>query len=330
MRKSTIGVIAGVLFACWSYAAIAQVSQGEKDTVLIGELKVKDSVKAVSKKAGTELSLERVNESLDAQLISTLSATRVFQIVERKRKGDLELEQAFAAVAVDANDKNAAQALKMAGAKYAFLPQIDGFEDRTETVEFTQIGRTSMNRRLDLSAIVQIIDTTTGKMLPDAPSVQLSKSEVIDMARAGQATGSDRVLVELAREMASRLSQGCVNLLRPAKVLALTGKQILINRGSDAGFSVGDTVEVYASEEIKDEDTGESYRNEVPVGKATIVRGDPKQSFAMLAGEDLGIAKGCVVKVVQSAASVVPDSAAGETNEPTSPGSSEKPFKVDR
>jgi curli biogenesis system outer membrane secretion channel CsgG len=315
----------------------AELSKGEKDTIFIGPLKVQPSVIEMAEKKNSLAELKRVFNSLETQFISALNATRVFQLVERSRKADIELEQGFAAVAVDPNDKNAAQTGKMAGAKFAFLTQIDGFEDKSETAEYKAIGRASLSRKLFLSATVQIVDTTTGKLLPDSPSVQLTRTEEIENARIGQLSGSDEVIVALAKEMAKKLSQEVVALLRPAKVLTVTGKQVMFNRGSEAGFNKGDLVEIYAVQNVKDEDTGEVFRNEVPVGQATINRIDKNQSYAVISGDDMGITKGCVVRFVKTAASraaegepppdvTQPDfEKKGDTG--STPGSSEKPLK---
>ena len=319
------------------FASAAELSKGEKDTIFIGPLKVQPSVIEMAESKNRKAELKRVFNSLETQFISALNATRVFQLVERNRKADIELEQGFAAVAVDPNDKNAAQAGKMAGAKFAFLPQIDGFEDKSETIEYQAIGRASLNRKLFLSAVVQIVDTTTGKLLPDSPSIQLTKTEEVENGRIGQVSGSDEVIVALAKEMAKKLSQEIVAFLRPAKVLTVTGKQVLINRGSEAGFNKGDLVEIYAIQSVKDEDTGEEFRNEVSVGQAVISRIDKSQSFATISGDDMGITKGCVVRFVKTAASRASEAEPPpDTTQPnfepkgdagTTPGSSEKPLK---
>ena len=274
-----------------------QLSTGKKDTLYIGEMKVQPSVRQLANQEGTTIELDRVTQSLESQFINAVSATRTFQMVDRKRIKDLQLEQAFAAVSVDPNDKSAAQSLKMTGARYAFLPEIDGFELRTDTDTYT-VGRESITRKFYLSALVQIVDTTTGELLPDVPSLQLTEVETVEMAGVGRAQGSDQVLVTLAKKMAARLSQEAIAMLRPAKVLTITGDQIMINRGSTAGFIPGTPVEIYAFQNIVDEDSGETYRNEIMVGVATIQRGDQKKSFAQVTGEDLGIAKGCIVKAV--------------------------------
>jgi hypothetical protein len=263
----------------------------------MGEMKVQQAVIERAAKNGTLTELKRAAQSLDSQLISSLNSMRVFQLVERKRKGDIELEQAFAVVAVDPNDKNAAQAGKMAGAKYAFLPQIDGFDDIVATYNQPAIGRVAYDRKLFLSVVVQVVDTTTGKLLSESPSVQLSKMNV---------DSGDQAVLILVKEVAQKLSQELVAQLRPAKVLSLNGNQIMINRGSEAGFSLGDLLDIFAIQSVKDEDSGEDFNNEFQVGQATIVRIDKKQSFAALIGDNFGVAKGCLVKVHQTNQSNVP------------------------
>jgi len=319
-------------------ASAAGLSQGVKDTIYIGEVQVQPSVKDLARKQGTSAELQRLADSLETQLISSLNATRVFQLMERKRKTELELEQEFAADAGAPDDKSAAQSGRMAGARFAFLPRIDGFEDNAEPVYHAAIDRSAMSRKLFLSALVQIVDTTTGRLLPDAPSIQLAKSEEVTKPGAGQVTGSDQLIVALAREMAQKLSQEIVALLRPAKVLSVSGKQIMFNRGTESGFEKGDLVEIYATQPVKDDDSGEIFMSETLVGQAIIIRLDKKQSFANISGDDLGIIKGAVVRKLKSAAVRRSDA---ETQPPdptipvlgpndpaeTTPGSSEKPLK---
>jgi hypothetical protein len=100
----------------------------------------------------------------------------------------------------------------------------------------------------------------------------------------------------------------------------------MFNRGSEAGFNKGDTVEIYAVQNVKDEENGETYQNEVPVGQAVIERLDKRQSFAMLSGDNLGIDKGCIVRQIISEAKAASDDQPAE-DEQQSPGSSEKPMK---
>lgn len=280
-----------------------ELAKGQQETIFIGDLKVQPSVIELAKQQDHLLDIQRVMESLDTQFIASLNATRVFQLVDRKRIADIDKEQQFAAVAVDPNDKDIAQGAKMAGAKYAFLPQIDGFEDRTtaaksSTKKYAFINKSVTTtkaavRSIYLSAVVQIIDTTTGKLLPDSPSVQVDNSML-----SSSPTG-DRMYVELAKLAATKLAQNTIGQMRPPKVIDVTGTQLMINRGIESGFSVDTVIEIYALKEVKDGDTGEIFRSEIPVGKAKIIRGDSKQSFATITGDNLGIAAGCIARPIK-------------------------------
>jgi curli biogenesis system outer membrane secretion channel CsgG len=307
-----------------------QLAQGSKDPIFVGDLKVKPAVSEQAKKNGRESELKQITDSLDTQFVSALSATRVFDLVDRKRLPDIQREQGFAAVAVDPNDKNAAKMLQMAGAKFAFLPEIDGFQDASASEQFQSIGRSYMKRRIVLSAMVQIVDTTTGKLLPDVPAETVTFQETLELTQGASLT-SDEALVKVAKTMAQKLCAKVVNNLRPAKVLTITGTTVMINRGSEAGFETGCMLEFYATQDVKDEDTGEVFRNEVSMGKGKIVRGDNRQSFAEIVGQDLGIAKNCVARIIAApssggSAAVGPSASTPETRPESSviSGSSEK------
>ena len=309
----------------------------EKETIFIAPLKVQQPVIEGAAKMNRRAELQRLSSSLESQLVSALNATRVFQLMEQSRAPEVEPEQEAAAVSAVSDGKKTAESGRTVGAKYAFMPRIDGFKDRSDIVEYHAIGRASLNRKLFLSVVVQVVDTATGKVLPDSPSIQLTKSEVVENARIGQLAGSEEVLVALAREMAQKLSQEVVALLMPAKVLTVTGKVVMFNRGSEAGFAKGDLVEIYTVQQVKDDDTGEVLRNELPVGQAVISRIEKYQSYATISGDDGGITKGSVVRFVKSAASrasewepppdaTLPDfGTKGDSG--TTPGSSEKPLK---
>ncbi len=340
VKRFLIGVLAVSTFGL---LAQTDIPQGSLSGIYIGELKIQTSVIESAAATGKELILKRIAQSLDTQFIAALSNTRSFQIVERKRKAELEQEQGFASIAVDPNDKNAAVAGKMAGAKYVLLPQIDGFEDLVDVDDFKAIERKSMRRKIYLSALVQIVDTTTGQLLPDVATAQLTQEEIVENSRTGVGLqGSDSALVELAKKVAASLCQDSVAFMRPAKVLDLTGAQVLINRGLPAGFKEGLRVKFYAFKEVKDDDTGESFRNEIEVGEGVLVRSDAKQSYAKIEGENLGIAKGCIAKVQKVepvTEPLLPSMPGGSFPEdprrvprdpaPETPGSSEKPLQFE-
>jgi curli biogenesis system outer membrane secretion channel CsgG len=306
----------------------AELSLGEKDTIFIDAVRIQPSLLAKAQRDGTSLALQRAADTLEAEFGNALSATRVFQLVERKELTTLGKEQELTASGlVDAENQNAAKVGRLHGAKFVFIPTLVGFEDSMLTKHYTATGRLDMTHELFFSTTVRIVNTKTGALLPEAPSVQLKKSEVLRNLTVDQVGSGEEFLVTQTRELARKLAQEAVATLRPAKILKVSGKQLLINRGSEAGFNLGDQVEIFAIENIRDEESGETYRNEIPVGQAEIIRIDKKQSFAMINGDDLGITAGGIVKIFR------PANAAPKNGNDVSfpaletPGSSEKPLK---
>jgi hypothetical protein len=288
--KLVLGIVCAVLHVETCYAQTT-LTKGARDSVFVGKILVQESVKESVKRSGNALSLDRFRDSLDSQLVSAIAGTRVFTVVDRRRFPDLEDEGKLADFLT-----GEATSLDTRTAKYALLAEVDGFEDLVVTEPFTQVGRVDMQRKITASAIVQIIDLRTREVLPDIPSVQLEETERKKMVTAAEGTPSDQLLVVMAKKMATKLAQKSITLLNPAKILAVTGKQVMINRGVAFGFEKEIEVDFFAVQSIEDEDTGEVFLNEVPVGVGKVIRSDTKKSFALVT-EDLGVQAGCVVKL---------------------------------
>jgi curli biogenesis system outer membrane secretion channel CsgG len=327
MQKKISALLAFVL-SLPLLASGAELSLNEKDTIFIDAVRIQPSLTAKAQRNGTSLALQRAAETLEAEFTAALSATRVFQLVERHELATLAKEQELTDNGLVDPESNAAKAGRLLGAKFVFIPTLDGFADSTTTKSYTASGRSEMTRELFFSAVVRIINTKTGALLPDVPSVQLKKSEVArNLAEDQVDSGGEEFLVTQAKVLARQLAQAAVAMIRPAKVLKVSGKQLLINRGSEAGFHLGDQVEIFAIENIRDEESGETYRNEIPVGQAEITRIDNKQSFAMITGDDLGITAGGIVKIFRAAEGASPSGSDVPPPANETPGSSEKPLK---
>ncbi len=276
-----------------------ELSKGEKDTIFVYPTNVTPSVTEAAAQQKNEHDLKTVVEKFNEQLKTGLNNSRVFQMVERDLgQKAMQDEQKFAYANVDPNDKNIAiGGMKQLGAKYVFIPVIDSFVNKSATntrkLDFIGASVSTVKKTIYMSANTRIVDTTTGKVLPDSPNVQ------VDTSMLPKDVDNELVFVELAKIAASKLVQTTVLSLRPPKVLDVTGNQIMINRGVEFGLPVDTTIEIYAFKEVKDDDTGEVFRSEFPVGKAKIVRGDSKQSFATIIGDNLGIAPGCVARPIK-------------------------------
>lgn len=328
MQKKISTLLTVVLFLPL-LASGAELSQGEKDTIFIDAVRIQPSLFEKARRDGTSLDLQRAADTLEAEFTNALSATRVFELVERHELATLAKEQELTDNGmVNPESSNAAKAGRLLGAKFVFIPTLVGFAESTTTKSYTASGRSEMTRELFFSAVVRMINTKTGALLPEAPSVQLKKSDVARNLVTDQAdNGDEEFLVTQAKVLARQLAQAAVAMLRPAKVLKVSGKQLLINRGSEAGFNLGDQVEIFAIENIRDEESGETYRNEIPVGQAEIIRIDNKQSFAMITGDDLGITAGGIVKIFRPAAAATQSDREVPPPASETPGSSEKPLK---
>lgn len=324
MKKMISALLA--MFLVIPAVAGAELTAGAKDTIFVAPIQVSPSLINKAEATGKSIALKRVYETLETQFTPALSATRIFQMVERKDVAIVQKEQAIAGKAADEN-ATAVQNGRLLGAKYAFIPVLDGFELLVSTLPSPATGRSTVTREIFLSAGVKIVETSSGSLLLEAPSVQLKETEVLKNLLPGQDSGDEVLLLRVAKELAQRLAQESVAQLRPTRVLSVSGKQVLINRGIEAGYSLGDQVEFFTAKEVKDEESGELYSNETPVGQGTIIRIDRRQAFVMINGDNLGIAKGNIVKPFKAAAPAPSPADKVIPGSELPPGSGEKPLK---
>jgi hypothetical protein len=114
-----------------------------------------------------------------------------------------------------------------------------------------------------------------------------------------------------------------VDVLLPAKVLAVRDGQVTLNRGDGTGIAAGQVWRVYAlGEALIDPDTGENLgAEEVAVGAIRITAVSPKTSVGEICGENRGVGKGCVLRVSnEGCGSVAPAAAPPAPPPPPAPG----------
>lgn len=289
-----------ILAACAVAGLICTNSfaQGGKETLAISSVKPTPSLNTAMTGAGKKLSLGRVVEAFDSQLIAQVNVTRKFEIVGRSDMKDVLAEQELGQSGnVDA--KTAAQAGKLTGAKYLLVTTLDDFEDSTEKMEFKTLNKVGIKRKIRIGAVAKIYDSTSGKLLESA-NIKTEKkddrADATDLQKNAEAT--DALLADAVQDTATKIATHVANVIFPVRVLAKRDKQITINRGEGGGVEVGQVWTVYAlGEELIDPDTKESLgREEVAVGKARITDVAPKTSTAEIL-EDTGIDKGAVLRL---------------------------------
>lgn len=271
----------------------------QKETIGVTAVRPTQAILQNVDRAGKRISLDRVLQSMNGQLIDRINATRKFQVVARSDLDDILKEQDFASSGnVDRNDKSAAQQFKVAGVKYLVVTTVDDFQDYNEVATFQGTGRSATKRVIRLSCVGKIYDSTTGKLL-ESTNFQISNKDVSENKTYSvrDSNLNEDLLVAIAREMSGKIANRVTDVIFPPKVLSKRDKQITINRGDGTDVAVGQIWNVFAlGEELIDPDTRESLgREEILIGKVKIIGVLPKTSTAEII-EDLGIDKEAVLR----------------------------------
>jgi len=305
------------------------LSSGKKDEILIVATEIADSLVELSKSNSTEKELNRLVDDLNNQLEVAVSSTRIFQIIDRKHLKELTDEHRLSDPGLISD--------VIPGAKYLIFPKLTAYQLNKSVSQQNALNRQSSSVIISATLLTKIVDPATGVALPDMVSITKSVTQNHDLSKSGTEVKVDMLVDSLAKQLSYETAWGLISMVRPPKVLAVAAGQVMINRGNNGGLTVGRIVKFYTVEQIKDDDTGETFDNETEIGSGEIIRSTLKQSYAKVLGENLGITKGCVVRVQNIAVKGAPqpqgraESSFGikpenEKKEKLSPGSSEKPW----
>ena len=268
-----------------------------KATLGVAAIKPTPALAAAVEKAGKSNPMARVVESLDSQLSDRFNATRKFEIVSRSDLKELLKEQGLADSGnVDANDKSTAKSFKIAGVKYLLVTTLDDFQDMTAKEELKIQKEVLQVRTIRLSAIGKIYDSTTGKLLESANFQVNTNKDVTDFATATlDGNRTDFLLVAIARDMAGKIASRVVEVISPARVTDVTGKQVTIDWGDGMFLAPGDKFEVFKLKQKANADP-----IEISIGFVQIKRVNAKSSSTEIIGENLGIDEGCILRRAMS------------------------------
>jgi curli biogenesis system outer membrane secretion channel CsgG len=291
MNYSTYSKVLLVLsLICTSFMQLG--AQGLK-TVAVSKVKANPSVLASAEQANKTLSIARMLEAVDGQIISALQETRKFEVIARS-DADALIEEAAAA----------GRSFDFGEADYLVVVTIDDFQDIVQTANFAAIGKTAEKRLIRFSVVAKIYDAKTSKLIESAnfqeEAMDLSE-QVSNITTDNNQSMTDGLLVGLTRTISEKVSNRVVDIAYPVRIIAKTGKIVTLNRGDGSDIAVGQMWEAFAlGEELIDPDTGISLgREEVSVGTIRITRVSPKTSQAGII-DDFGIEKlGLVRRVVQ-------------------------------
>lgn len=288
-------LLASLLVMCTTFAFAQDVPQG-KTRLAIGPVKILPGLYQLLKQNGQEPQIRRLAESIDSQLADALQNTRKFELVARSDLDEIQREQRLA--------DPATRPAPVPNADNLVLITIDDFVDQEQTTTSPQMNMVVGERRLRLSAIVKIYNARTAILLESmAIPVQSVGNGVVRMTpgdgNKNAKAVDDSAYVELVNQMSQRVAQRITDTIYPAKVVAIIGDNISINRGSGTMVDRGQVWEVFAiGRELKDPDTGEAIgREETKMGEVVITEVEPRLSKAHAYGENRGIAPGNVARI---------------------------------
>ncbi len=280
---------------------LAAPALAQKATMAIRGFEATPAVQAAAEAAGTLNALEQIVQGAEGQMEAQLQRTQKFDIVARGDLSTILGEQDLAASGlVDRLDPASARGFQLAGAKYVTILTVDGFQDITDrTVLQKQLGATEAERRMiQLSGVVRVYDTTSGRLLSSAP-LRIDRSELEEVIPGVERTGNttQAVLATVAASLASESAEAITSAVFPAKVLAYSFGQVSFNRTAASGVEAGQIWEVmHAGPALVDPDTGaELGSEEVPVGWARVTEAGERFSKAQ-AIVDNGIQKGSLMR----------------------------------
>ncbi len=237
--------------------------------------------------------LEVFAGSFESNLESFIQASRLYQLVDRSQLKDLLTESDFNESGMIGT--KATKKFAMQGAGKILFVELKNVEFSTNSQTYNLTNKRDEDNTLILSVAGKVIDITTTKVDYVLPVLRVSLNQSNNQLRKGEKTSTSNIWQDAAEKLAKDMARVLARAIRPAKILAVNGKQVMINQGSTTGFVPGVLVTVYATEVIEDEDTGEQFLNEIPVGTGSVVRGDARKCYIVLT-EDLGVVKGCIAR----------------------------------
>jgi curli biogenesis system outer membrane secretion channel CsgG len=299
-------LLCGLLAA--SPAAFADAPVAPKiETLVIGKVKVNDSVAQASAAEGRSNKLDRVSEAMTTQFQAALQQSRKFKLLVGNDLGEI-MQQHKTDALRDKDGANAPIPGNLATAKYMVIPTIDDFQDVDQKLEEEGHEASMSARAIRISVVVTIYNINTGEVY-ETVNTQVKDRHVNGENPNVTKTGDtkDEMLLDLTKKAAIDSANRVVDVFFPAKILSHIDKTVQLNRGDGTSIAVGQVWDAFAQgEEIKDPDTGEVLgKQEVPSGKIRITAVYPKFSAAEII-EDTGIDKGNIVRLHVDKTDVTP------------------------
>lgn len=269
-------------------------AQAKVRTVAVAPVDVPAALAQTLHSPAERESLRLFVDLVHKEIISNLNRSGTFQIVQRQDLSKILAEQDLGQSG-NVNPQTAARIGELIGAQVLATVDLLQFDYMLRETHSAAINRNIVTVSLDTSANLTLLDTTTGALLASATGEGKAAETKQYFANSQQQGGFDRVPVtDAARQIVDNLVNALTTELFPTRVVAVTGKQATLNRGT-GNFKNGDIVDiVQLGAELRDPDTGRSLgREEVLIGHGKVVR-VTAQTTTITLTEDNGVQPGQV------------------------------------
>lgn len=257
------------------------ISSGKIPRLAVGLIKL-DSTANTSAKARIHSPIFTDN------MISGLSQTKRFQLIDRQEVDQLLNEQLAQSMASNQDLSSAMGSLK--GADYLVYGNLSSLSDKEKVTKLPNSNRVFKQRYGKATGNMRIVDARSGDIIA-------SRKIVVEELLALVAT--ERELIDkLAQAYSEQVVLMLMHALYPIKVAHVSANGLVyVNRGNDGGLTVGEELSIYKSgQAIIDPDTGVKLGVEEEfVGKVVITEVDEARSKAEQI-EGSGIARGDLLK----------------------------------
>ncbi len=217
------------------------VAQGKIPRLAVGLIKL-DSTANTSAKARIHSPIFTDN------MISGLSQTKRFQLIDRQEVDQLLNEQLAQSMASNQDLSSAMGSLK--GADYLVYGNLSSLSDKKKVTKLPNSNRVYKQRFGQASGNMRIVDARSGDII---------ESRKISVEILLPVVATERELVDkLAQAYSEQVVLMLMNALYPIKAAHVSSNGLVyINRGQDGGLTIGEELSIYKSgQPIIDPDTG--------------------------------------------------------------------------
>ena len=223
-------------------------------------------------------------------LLSRLTQTKRFQLIDRQETDQLLDEQLAQAMADNRDMPSAIGQLK--GADYIVIGSVSNFILEERSTRLPGSSKVFISNAGHVEGNMRIVDARTGDII-ESRKISISHS-------VKKTTTESHIITELSDAFAEEITMSLMNALYPIKVAAVVSGVAYINRGNDGGLVVGDKLRaIRTGEAIIDPDTGVQLgRAETELGLIQLIEVEGARSKAQVSG--LALRTGDLLKRISS------------------------------